>query len=146
MRSSIDTVWKLGGSLRGCMSQWFEFFSLISRSQAVWKSATGMIRRSFSRKGTTLPTRHFEFRHGPESRSASLIQEGISVEFPRLDQAVAKVIVRALIRKRLRSSPKDLLVLPDHAYEEWLNKEAVRYLQEQKAARQSPERSNHGNR
>lgn len=46
-------------------------------------------------------------------------------------------MVKYLVATGQRPSPKDLLVLSDHALEDWVNEEAVRYLQEQKAARQS---------
>jgi len=95
-----------------------------------------MILRYVFRRGTTSPTRHFEFRTPIESRSASSTPD-VSADFPRLDQAVAKVAVRHLIKAGIYKAPSDLLVLPDHVYDEWLNREAVRYLQEMKAARQS---------
>ena len=59
-----------------------------------------------------------------------------------LDIAAAKVLVKVLVASGQRPASKNLLVLPEHALEEWYTQEAVRYLQERKAAKQSqlPER------
>jgi hypothetical protein len=96
-----------------------------------------MILRLLFRKGTSSPSRHYSFREDRKSQSASSTQEGVAAEFPRLDVAVARVVVRRLVKYGLRKPPGNLLILPDHVYEDWLDQEAVRYLQEQKALRQS---------
>ena len=48
----------------------------------------------------------------------------------------AKAVVRRLVKMGLRKPPNELLLIDDLMYEHWLEGEAVRYLQEQKAARQ----------
>jgi len=138
-RRSTSIPSRLGGSLRGFMSRLSESSTLAGLS-AVWKLYIGMILRSVFRRGTTSPTRHFEFRTPTGSRSASSTPDVVA-EFPRLDIAVAKVAVRHLIKVGLYKAPSDLLVLPDHVYDEWLDREAVRYLQEQKAIRQQSQPS-----
>lgn len=50
----------------------------------------------------------------------------------------AKVLVKRLVQSGYRKGPSDLLVLPDHALEQWYTDEAVRYLQERKQERSKP--------
>jgi len=51
----------------------------------------------------------------------------------------AKVLVKRLVGAGLRPGPAaGLLVLPRHEVEMWFDKEAVKFLKEQKEARQRP--------
>lgn len=73
------------------------------------------------------------------SQSTSSTQdEGIALGFSRADIATAKVVVKMQVGKGLRKAPTDALILPRHHVEEWFNEEAVKFLKEQKAARQRP--------
>jgi len=56
----------------------------------------------------------------------------VKISFSKLDIAVAKVIVKRLVKNGWRKGPKDLLILSDSAEEQWYNEEALVYLQEQK--------------
>lgn len=77
---------------------------------------------------------HFSRRTSSES---TFTTPDVSTGFSRLDLAVAKVVVRKLIKAGVRKGPSDLLVIEDLAYEQWLEEEAVVYLREQKARRQA---------
>lgn len=52
-----------------------------------------------------------------------------------MDIMSAKVYVKRLVQSGYRKGPSDLLVLSDHALEQWYSEEAVRYLEERRAAR-----------
>lgn len=58
--------------------------------------------------------------------------------WPLLDIMTAKVLVKRLVQSGMRKGPSELLVLSDHALEEWYTDDAVRYLQEQKEKRSKP--------
>lgn len=60
----------------------------------------------------------------------------MQADFPRLDIAVAKVIVRRLVAAQQWRGPSDLLIISDAGYEDWLEGQAVEYLRQQKRARQ----------
>lgn len=137
MRLSTNIAWKHGGSLLTSTSLWLKGFIRVIRL-VVWKSATGMIQRLRSPRATLSPSRHYSYRSGIASRSVSTTQdEGLKADFPALDKAAALVIVKHLVKTGQRKASENLLVLPAHALEDWYEREAVRYLQEQKAARQS---------
>jgi len=55
-----------------------------------------------------------------------------------MDVMSAKVFVKRLVQSGMRKGPSELLVLSDHALEQWYSEEAVRYLLERKAAREVP--------
>ncbi len=75
------------------------------------------------------------------STSATL---DVTLGFDRMELAVAKIVVREQIARGLRKGPSDLLILPDHLLDEWLEAEAVHFLQEQKARRQGYAEGNEG--
>ena len=50
----------------------------------------------------------------------------------------AKVFVKRLVQSGVRKGPSELLVLTDHALEQWYNEETVRYLEERRAAKAVP--------
>lgn len=72
----------------------------------------------------------------PESRSlfsTSVANSG----FSRLDVAVARVLIKRLIRSGLRKGPSDMLLLSDSALESWYDDDAVSYLHETAAKRKA---------
>lgn len=149
MRSSTDIASTPGGNSPTSTNLWSRFYSRLIQLQAVWKWFTGLIQRSNSRTAGISPSRHFSYRSGTASPSASSIPKpDLEADFPRLDLAVALVIIKDQVKRGARKAP-NLLVLPAHALEHWYLSEAVRYLKEQKAARQSqylPKETEHGNK
>ena len=59
----------------------------------------------------------------------------VKLGFSELDIAVAKVVVKRLVRNGWRKGPSELLVLHDRQIEEWYQEDAVAWLQEQKERR-----------
>lgn len=136
MKSNTSIHSRRGGSLPTSTSLWSGLYSRALERLLEWKLFTGTTLRLLFRKDTTLRSRHYTYRSGTVSRSASSTP-GVEASFPRLDIAAAKVLVKHQVKHGLRKAPTDLLVLPAHALEDWYDKEAIRYLQEQKAVRQS---------
>src|SRR5688500_549141 len=148
MKSSTGIAQKPGGNSPTSMSPLSRLCSQLTPSSVGWKWFTGLIRRWSSPKPSIAPSRHFAYRSGTASRSASTTQdEGIKADFPELDKAAARVVVKHLVATGARKAAPNLLILPAHALTDWYDKEAVKYLQEQKAARQSqfkPKETEHG--
>lgn len=61
----------------------------------------------------------------------------ISLGFPPEDIAIAKITVRHLVATGQRQCISDLMMLPDHAINEWYDQEAIRFLEEQAARRRA---------
>lgn len=55
----------------------------------------------------------------------------------RADIAVAKVVVKKMIRAGVRKGPSDLLLLSDAFLESWYEDDAKRYLEENLKAKQA---------
>lgn len=54
--------------------------------------------------------------------------------FSRLDIAVARILVKRLVRSGHRKGPSDYLILMDSELERWWDEEAVAYLHEKAQA------------
>lgn len=68
--------------------------------------------------------------------STSTIQKELEVGFREADLAVARIMVRRLVRSGLRKGPSDYLLLSDSALDQWFNEEAKAYLHEMGKQRQ----------
>jgi tRNA(Met) C34 N-acetyltransferase TmcA len=75
----------------------------------------------------------------PESQSISTTQgDGypkIEMAFSEMDQAVARVVVRLMVKAGMRKGPSDLLIMEDWVLDRWYQQDAIEYLKEQQAKR-----------
>ena len=72
----------------------------------------------------------------PSTSTSSTRSDSVQVEFSRADIAVAKVMVKRLVRAGYRKGPSDYLLLSDTALEQWFDGEALAYLHENGKVRQ----------
>lgn len=70
------------------------------------------------------------------STSTTPKEPDVRVGFKESDLAVARIMVRRLVRAGYRKGPTDYLILTDSSLDQWFNEEAVRWLHEQGKTKQ----------